>query len=333
MSALHVSWWNWVAATSVQIVVVVAVVALLERLLTRRAHPKLAAALWLVALAKLAAPPTLESPLSLARLAPSDVEIVPAAPAFAAAAFWIWIAGAALCAALAVRRHARLRRELLAGSAEASETVAAGVRDAARRLGLRRPPRVREVPGLDLPCVFGHWRPVILVPAGGANAHALLHEVAHVRRRDPLASLPPLAMQILFWFHPAAWIIRSRLATLREVACDAEVAGVLGGRAPEYRRMLADFARGRLGASIQGVTALAFGRSRLVERLEWLSPRLRCRGRAGRLAAAMAAAVVLAACVPLARSAPPPFTWPTIDQTQGCLQRRFVVLEALSRQP
>ena len=333
MSGLHVSWWNWMAATSIQIVVVVAVVAVLERLLARRVHPRLAAALWLVALAKLAAPPTLESPVSLAHLAPADVVLVPAAPTFAAVAFWIWIAGAGLFSVLALRRHVALRRELLAESVEASKSVADFVREAARRLGLRRTPRVRDVAGLDLPCVFGYWRPVILVPAGGANSHALLHEVAHVRRRDPLMSLPPLALQILFWFHPAAWLIRSRLATLREVACDADVADVLGGRASEYRKMLADFARGRLRASIHGVTALAFGRSRLVERLEWLTPRPRGRRLASRLGASVAAVLVLAACVPLARSAPPTFAWPTLDQTKGCLQRRFVVMEALSRHP
>src|SRR5262245_7532528 len=320
------SWWNWMAAMSVQIVVVVIVVAILERLLARRAHPRLAAGVWLVALAKLGLPPTLESPLGL------GVDLAPFPSGVATAAFWIWLAGAAAFGALALRRQVRLRRELLGDSTEPAAPVLQAAREAARRLGLRRAPPIRVLPGLSVPCVVGFFRPVVLVPDGPANGHALLHEIAHIRRRDPLASLAPLVAQIVYWFHPAAWVIRSRLETLREVGCDAAVARALGVRAPGYRRTLLDFARRLLRSPAPGATAFYFGRSRLVERLEWLSPRAPRRP-AARFFSPIAAGLVLAACVPLARSAPPPFVWPTLDQAQGCLQRRFIVLEAMSHQP
>jgi len=293
------AWWTWMTAMSLQIVVVVGIVALLERFLARR-QPKLAAALWLAALAKLAIPPFVGSPVSLVR--------IPASPSCdGGVLFWMWLAGVVCFGALAVRRHRRLRLELLDGAREVR-------------------PRVFVSPRVHTPCVLGFFRPVALVPPGPVHEHALLHELMHVRRRDPQMSLVALAIQILYWFHPAAWLIRSRLATLREVGCDADAARSLGRRAPEYRRMLLEAARLRVfpAAGVSGLSC------RLVERLEWLGRRTPSVPR--RILAGVAAALVLATCVPLATSAVP-FAWPKLEETQGCLQRRFVVLEAMSHQP
>ncbi|HEU4339420.1 MAG TPA: M56 family metallopeptidase [Planctomycetota bacterium] len=293
------AWWSWMTAMSLQIAVVVAVVAILERLLARR-QPRLAAALWLAALAKLAIPPFVESPVSL-------VQIPASTSGDGRAWFWLWLAGVLVFGSLAVRRHRRLRRELL---------------DGARPIR----PGVLVSPRVNTPCVLGFLRPVALVPPGPVHEHALLHEFMHVRRRDPLMSLVALSIQVLYWFHPAAWLIRSRLATLREVGCDADAARSLGERAPEYRRMLLETARPRVlpAAGVSGLSC------RLVERLEWLGRETPSVPR--RILAGAAAALVLATCVPLARSAAP-FAWPKLEETQGCLQRRFVILEAMSRQP
>lgn len=293
------AWWSWMTAMSIQIAVVVAVVALLERLLARR-QPRLAAALWLAALAKLAIPPTVASPVSVV---PSPAAAAAGGDAF----FWIWIGGVAAFGSLAVLRHRRLRRELLAGSREVG-------------------PRLRVSPAVAVPCVLGFLRPVALIPPGPVHEHALLHELTHLRRRDPLKGLLALAAQVLYWFHPAAWLIRSRLATLREIGCDADAARSLGERAPEYRRMLLDAARLRL-APVEGVTGLS---CRLVERLEWLGRNAVSVPR--QILTGCAAALILAMCVPPARSSVP-FAWPKLEETRGCLQRRFVVLEAMSHDP
>jgi beta-lactamase regulating signal transducer with metallopeptidase domain len=293
------AWWSWMAAMSIQIAVVVAVVAILERLLARR-QPKLAAALWLAALAKLAIPPAVGSPVS-----------VVTAPATTTGGgdvlFWIWLGGVIAFGALAVRRHRRLRRELLAGSRQAG-------------------PRIRVSPNVPAPCVLGFLRPVALIPPGPVHEHALLHELTHLRRRDPIMGLLALMAQVLYWFHPAAWIIRSRLATLREVGCDADAARSLGDRASEYRRMLLDAARFRF-APISGVSGLS---CRLVERLDWLGRRSVSVPR--QILTGSVAALILATCVPPARSSAP-FAWPKLEETRGCLQRRFVVLEAMSHDP
>jgi len=49
---------------------------------------------------------------------------------------------------------------------------------------------------------------------------SLVHELAHVRRRDPLVALMAALNTCVFWFHPLAWWLERRLALLAEQAAD-----------------------------------------------------------------------------------------------------------------
>jgi hypothetical protein len=46
------------------------------------------------------------------------------------------------------------------------------------------------------------------------------HELAHVRRRDPLVIFFAAVNKAIFWFHPLAWWLERRLAELAEFAAD-----------------------------------------------------------------------------------------------------------------
>jgi len=59
----------------------------------------------------------------------------------------------------------------------------------------------------------------------------LLHEMAHVRRRDNVTGLIHRAVEVLFWFHPLVWWIGARLDDERERACDEDV--LSGGIEPK----------------------------------------------------------------------------------------------------
>jgi hypothetical protein len=59
----------------------------------------------------------------------------------------------------------------------------------------------------------------------------LLHEMAHVRRRDNLTGLIHRTVEVLFWFHPLIWWIGGRLHHERERACDEDV--LLAGIEPK----------------------------------------------------------------------------------------------------
>ena len=48
----------------------------------------------------------------------------------------------------------------------------------------------------------------------------LLHELAHLRRRDDWTNLVQKIVGALLFFHPAVWWIEKKLALEREMACD-----------------------------------------------------------------------------------------------------------------
>ncbi|MDA8016213.1 MAG: M56 family metallopeptidase [Thermoanaerobaculia bacterium] len=123
----------------------------------------------------------------------------------------------------------------------------------ARRMGLTRPPELVLTPDVVAPMVAGAIRPTIFLPAALPSrlsrellAAVLLHELAHVRRRDTWFGLACLAVHATYWFHPAVWYCRRRVHALIEPCCDRTVARALRGDVASYRRALLHFARANL---------------------------------------------------------------------------------------
>jgi bla regulator protein BlaR1 len=78
-----------------------------------------------------------------------------------------------------------------------------------------------------VPMVIGHLKPVILIPIGLINSLStdeveaiLIHELAHIRRRDYLVNLLQSFMEIVFFFNPAVLWISQLIKTERENCCD-----------------------------------------------------------------------------------------------------------------
>jgi beta-lactamase regulating signal transducer with metallopeptidase domain len=67
--------------------------------------------------------------------------------------------------------------------------------------------------------------------------YVIIHEWAHVQRRDDLVSFLQLAIRIVAGWHPAVWWIDRRLRVEREVACD-ETAVAIGGSVKSYANCL-----------------------------------------------------------------------------------------------
>jgi GWxTD domain-containing protein len=98
------------------------------------------------------------------------------------------------------------------------------------------------------PVTVGWFHPIVILPNDWAQWSpaqldaVLLHEREHARRRDPLIQGFALLNRAVFWFHPLAWWLERRLASLAEDACDAAV--LAGGHQPaEYCGYLLSLAR------------------------------------------------------------------------------------------
>ena len=142
----------------------------------------------------------------------------------------------------------------------------------AGQLGLRRPVPVR-IGAVDVPATWGWRRPRILLPADAEQwsrerlRRVLVHELAHIKRRDwPLTLVAEMARAV-HWYNPLAWAGLSRMRVERERACDDMVLGT-GVRPSDYATDLLEVARGATG-SFASAPVMALGRGhRLSDRIE-----------------------------------------------------------------
>ncbi|EHQ29878.1 M56 family metallopeptidase [Mucilaginibacter paludis] len=101
------------------------------------------------------------------------------------------------------------------------------VQQLALQLGIRQVVGIAQSGLARVPMVIGHLKPLILIPAGMITAlppaeveAILIHELAHILRKDYLANLLISLMEILFFFNPAVWWITSLIRAERENCCD-----------------------------------------------------------------------------------------------------------------
>src|SRR5205085_8136106 len=151
-----------------------------------------------------------------------------------------------------------------------------------RRLMLAQPVALRRSPRVTMPMACGLLRSSILLPAdasdwpGERREVVLLHELAHVKRRDCLTQLMAQAACAVYWLNPLVWLAARRLRIERERACDDQVLDA-GAKASDYAGHLLDIARSMGAAPNPLMAAVAIARRSQLEGrlLAILDPRLR----------------------------------------------------------
>ncbi|HVG23783.1 MAG TPA: M56 family metallopeptidase [Thermoanaerobaculia bacterium] len=148
----------------------------------------------------------------------------------------VWAFGAVVVIGRAVVQTLRFRRRLRDARrvelGDLLEECHADLRRASARLlgGLKPAPHLTVVvtSAVAAPSLHGWVRPRLLLPEGFVETftrdqlrHALLHELAHLRRSDVLVNWIATAAAALHWFNPLVHLALARLAEERELACDA----------------------------------------------------------------------------------------------------------------
>ncbi|MDZ4774381.1 MAG: M56 family metallopeptidase [Planctomycetota bacterium] len=341
MSAFVRSFAEAFGAQVVQIAAVFALVLVLDLLVARRGSAGLRAALWGAFFVKLVVPPSLTTPWSLARLFENDAETA-AKPYFpvsetllddcALIAIGVWAIGCGACFVVAIRRMRDSRLEWLADSKPASDLVRRRFEGVAARVGTRRLPCIRMTETLGGGASIGLWSPIIVVPTSLVNAdafeHVVLHELAHVRRRDGLRAAAWTIARCVYWFHPLVHIGARRAALVRELACDEFAAQHAVGGARDYQRTLVELARPLAGV-VAATTAFAGASSMIGARLERLE-RASTRSRREVLPS-LVFALMCVCCIPLGSRAKE-VALPSFSEAEGCMRKRFIVLTELAQQ-
>jgi beta-lactamase regulating signal transducer with metallopeptidase domain len=95
----------------------------------------------------------------------------------------------------------------------------------------------------------------------------LLHELAHIKRRDYLTQVLGHIAGAIHWFNPLVWYAARRMRVERERACDDRVLNN-GSRASDYAEHLLDIARSMKVGGFASATSVAMARpSQLSDRL------------------------------------------------------------------
>ncbi len=229
-------------------------------------RPGWQAAVWLVVLVKFVLPWGPALPWSLADLfaaltSPQEVGVTGltavttavAAPAAAPSIGWLvlaaaWLIGAAIVlgrAVVAQRRVTRAARRATPAPAHARALLASFT---------GRAPRLVIGDAATGPHVVGIVRPIIVIPPALLDdppllCAALLHELAHVRRRDALARVVQLVANAVFFFWPVVRLASRRLDLAREAACDAWAIETSEVPRAAYARLLVRMAKLRAVAA------------------------------------------------------------------------------------
>jgi beta-lactamase regulating signal transducer with metallopeptidase domain len=185
----------------------------------------------------------------------------------------------------------------------------AAVAELGASVGVRGRVRLLRGDGATMPATWGVRVPTVLLPAEADEWTAerrrvvLLHELAHVARRDCLTQMLATLCCAVYWFHPGAWWAARRMRVEREEACDDRVLAA-GARPSDYAGHLVEVARAfRLPRPAGPVLAMARG-SQLQARVLAVLDARRDRRTVSRLGGAAVSAAVLAALFPLAIAAP-----------------------------
>ncbi|MEO8809281.1 MAG: TonB family protein [Rhodanobacter sp.] len=173
-----------------------------------------------------------------------------------------WFAGVLLLSVRAWQQWRRLK--ILVDLAERTPQWQARLNRMAKRFGLRRRIGVLRSSLVLTPVLVGWLRPVILLPLAVACDFPvsqveliLAHELAHLKRWDPLANLFQVLLETLHFYHPAVHWISRDVRNEREICCDRLALSITGGSRQEFAATLAQLGElrehpGSLGLAANG---------------------------------------------------------------------------------
>ncbi|HVW95392.1 MAG TPA: M56 family metallopeptidase [Mucilaginibacter sp.] len=113
------------------------------------------------------------------------------------------------------------------------------------QLNISKAVRLLESGLVKVPMIVGHMKPLILIPVGFINALSvdqvdaiLVHELAHIKRRDYLTNLVQSFLEIIFFFNPGILWISQLIKAERENCCDDIALGTANSKAGYIQALL-----------------------------------------------------------------------------------------------
>jgi len=221
-----------------------------------------------------------------------------------------WLIGVLVLTVLLLCR-ARFVRQLLEQSEQPDQKLRCLLSRCRELVGVRANVGLKVSTRLTSPAVCGLFRPTILLPEYIVNKLSndkltlvLMHELAHIRRRDVWVNLIQSVLQIVYFYNPIVWVANIRVRRVREQAVDEMVLVVLGGKRESYSNTLIDvgemsFGRPNLSLRLIGIVE---SKKDLAERIRHIVTRPTPNNAKPGLVGLLAVAIMGALLLPMVRA-------------------------------
>ena len=187
----------------------------------------------------------------------------------------IWVLGILVMFAVLIFSYIKTARMLKATVEEPDDRRLALLEKCKSDLKMRSQASVYITRSIEIPFIFGFFKPVIILPeriyknlTDERIIAILSHELMHIKRRDYVVNLILFLLKSVYWFNPVVWLSFAWLKNDGERACDsAVVKNYSTERRREYAGALLDVAS-CVGKGRPVVVVSAFTEGNLKDRVK-----------------------------------------------------------------
>lgn len=194
--------------------------------------------------------------------------------------FWVWLMGVLSLTAYTISITTKLKRMIKHSLKVNDSCVLKLLEECKQTIKIKVNPVLVESSAIRSPMVVGATRPHIILPTGTIDnvsktelRFILLHELAHLQRRDLHINWITSFLQIIHWFNPLIWYAFYKMRQDRELACDAYVLSTLKpGEYKSYGAAIISFLE-RYSYSVYDYTiaGLASGKNHIKKRVAMIA--------------------------------------------------------------
>lgn len=194
--------------------------------------------------------------------------------------FYIWIFGIIILSLYGFLYNFFFWTKVKNGTVFTDQSIIKLLEECKEKLGVRTNISIAQTSGISIPAIFGVTRPWLLMPEKVLKTleherirYVILHELAHLKRKDIIVNWVAFILQIVHWFNPFIWYAFYKMRMDRELACDADVLMHLEqGEEKKYGHTILDMVEiisGRINYA--GIAGILEDKSHIKDRITMIS--------------------------------------------------------------